>query len=90
MCNSILSLNYDMMKAAILRAYELVPEACRQRFRGHKKNPSQSFIEFASEKGILFDKWYVSSKVTDFKTLQELTLLQKNLRTVFPNVSLFI
>lgn len=31
------SLNYDMMKAAILRAYELVPEAYRQRFRGHKK-----------------------------------------------------
>ncbi len=31
------SLNYDMVKTAILRTYELVPEAYRQRFRNHKK-----------------------------------------------------
>lgn len=31
------SLNYDAVKLAILRAYELVPEAYRQRFRNHKK-----------------------------------------------------
>lgn len=71
------SLNYDMMKAAILRAYELVPEAYRQRFRGHKKNSNQSFVEFAREKCVLFDKWCVSSKVTDFKTLRELILLEE-------------
>ncbi len=41
------SLNYDMVKVAILRAYELVPEAYRQRFRNHKKNSSQTFVEFA-------------------------------------------
>ncbi len=32
------SLNYDTVKLAILRACELVPEAYRQKFRGHKKN----------------------------------------------------
>lgn len=31
------SLKYEVMKSAILRAYELVPEAYRQKFRGHKK-----------------------------------------------------
>lgn len=71
------SLNYDIMKVAILRAYELVPEAYRQRFRGHKKTPSQSFVEFAREKGVLFDKWCASSKVTDFKTLRELLLVEE-------------
>ncbi|XP_067230426.1 uncharacterized protein [Chanodichthys erythropterus] len=71
------SLNYDIMKAAILRAYELVPEAYRQRFRGDKKNSCQTFVEFAREKGVLFDKWCVSSKVTDFKTLRELILLEE-------------
>ncbi len=30
------SLKYDAVKAAILRAYELVPEAYRQRFMSHK------------------------------------------------------
>lgn len=62
------SLNYDVVKAAILRVYELVPEAYRQRFI---QNSSQTFIEFAGEKGILFDKWCMSSKIADFKTLQE-------------------
>lgn len=33
-------------------------------------------MEFASEKGILFDKWCQSSKVSDFAKLQELVLLE--------------
>ncbi len=66
-----------MVKVAILRAYELVPEAYRQRFRNHKKNSSQTFVEFAREKGALFEKWCASRKVTDFKTLWELILLEE-------------
>ncbi len=71
------SLNYDMVKTEILRAYKLVPEAYRQRFRNHKQNSSQTFVEFAREKGVLFDKWCISSKVTDFKTLRELIILEE-------------
>lgn len=47
------SLLYDTVKAAILRAYELVPEAYRQRFRNHKRAANQTFVEFAREKGTL-------------------------------------
>ncbi len=36
------SLDYDVIKTAILRAYELVPEAYRQRFRNHKKFSQKS------------------------------------------------
>ena len=32
------SLNYEVMKATVLRAYQLVPEAYRQKFRKCKKN----------------------------------------------------
>ncbi len=39
-------LKYDSVKSAILRAYELVPEAYRQPFRKHKKSPTQTFVEF--------------------------------------------
>ena len=31
------SLLYEVVKTTVLRAYELVPEAYRQRFRTHKK-----------------------------------------------------
>ncbi len=50
------SLDYDAIKAAVLRAYELVPEAYCQKFRRHVKIPSQTFVEFAREKTTLFEK----------------------------------
>ncbi len=71
------SVKYDSVKSAILRAYELVPEAYRQRFRGHKRNSTQTFVEFAREKGMLFDKWCAASKVNDFNSLRELVLLEE-------------
>lgn len=70
------SLNYDAVKLAILRAYELVPEAYRQKFRGHKKNSSQTFVEFSREKALLFDKWCSATKTDDFNSLRELVLLE--------------
>ncbi|XP_067255058.1 uncharacterized protein [Chanodichthys erythropterus] len=59
------SLRYDVVKNAVLRAYELVPEAYRQRFRNHKKVAQQTFVEFAREKGVLFDKWLSTNNVQD-------------------------
>lgn len=71
------TLKYDVVKAAILKAYELVPEAYRQKFRSFKKSPSQTYVEFAREKGSLFDRWCASNKVTNFDTLRELVLLEE-------------
>ncbi len=73
-----------------LRAYELVPEAYRQKFRAHVKNPSQTFVEFAREKATLFEKRCVASKVTTFEQLKELILMEefKNCiseKVVYPN-----
>ncbi|GAA6104849.1 uncharacterized protein LOC125146164 [Tachysurus ichikawai] len=70
------SLQYDTVKLAILRAYELVPEAYRQRFRNHKKNSNSTFVEFAHEKSALLDKWCNASKVDDLVSLRELILLE--------------
>ncbi len=63
------------MKAAVLRAYELVPEAYRQRFRSCSKSAKQTFVEFAREKRMLF-KWCFATKTTTFEELQELVLLE--------------
>lgn len=43
-------LKYEVVKSAILRSYELVPEAYRQQFRNRKKNTNQTFVEFARER----------------------------------------
>lgn len=65
-------------------AYELVPEAYRQKFCGHVKAANQTFVEFAREKGNLFDKWCQSSKVNNFEQLRELVLLE-DFKTTLPD-----
>ncbi|KAJ8375793.1 hypothetical protein SKAU_G00063730 [Synaphobranchus kaupii] len=45
------SLDYDMVKVAVLRAYEFVPEAYQQKFRQYRNGDRQTFVEFAQ--GIL-------------------------------------
>ncbi len=64
------SLKYDVVKLTVLKAYELVPEAYRQQFRTRRKNASQTYVEFARDKGILFDRWCASSKSDDFCDLE--------------------
>uniref|UniRef100_A0A669E575 SCAN box domain-containing protein n=1 Tax=Oreochromis niloticus TaxID=8128 RepID=A0A669E575_ORENI len=71
------SLDYDIMKKTVLQAYELVPEAYRQKFRKCEKTANQTFVEFAREKSRLFERWLQASKVKDFEGLKELLLLEE-------------
>lgn len=71
------SLQYDIVKEAMLRAYKLVREAYQQRFRGHRKSPSLTNVAFAREKGTLFDRWCSACKVTDYAVLRELVLVEE-------------
>ena len=50
------SSSYDTVKDLILKAYELVPEAYRQKFRNCKKLNEQTNVEFARTKEQLFDR----------------------------------
>ena len=47
---------YDVVKNAILKAYELVPEVYRQRFQASKKGGTQTYVEFAQKKQTLFNQ----------------------------------
>lgn len=71
------SLDYDSVKVAILRVYELVPEAYRQKCRHHRKGPNQTHVEFAREKGMLFAKWIASCKAADYSALRELIMMEE-------------
>ncbi|XP_006813838.1 uncharacterized protein LOC100371911 [Saccoglossus kowalevskii] len=70
--------DYEFVKAAVQSAYELVPEAYRQRFRHLQHTCGQTFVEFAREKELVFDKWYRSLQAEkDFCSLREVVLLEE-------------
>ena len=54
--------HYETVKELILKGYELVPEAYRQKFRNCKKDSNQTHVEFARNKEQLFDRWCCSKK----------------------------
>ena len=72
------SSNYEHVKEAILKAYELVPEAYRQKFRNYLKYNSKTHVEFAREKENLFNRWCHSKEIVqDFKKLKQMVLLEE-------------
>ena len=76
------SADYDVIKQHVLRAYELVPEAYRQRFRYCKKSENKTYVEYAREKELLFNRWCSSQKVTTYEDLREIVLLEEFKRSI--------
>ena len=81
------SSNYEHVKEAILKAYELVPEAYRQKFRNYLKYDSKTHVEFAREKENLFNRWCHSKEIgQDFKKLKQMFLLEEFKDKVRPDI----
>ena len=81
------SSNYEHVKEAILKAYELVPEAYRQKFRNYLKYDSKTHVEFAREKENLFNRWCHSKEIDqDFKKLKQMVLLEEFKDKVRPDI----
>ncbi|KAJ8022797.1 hypothetical protein HOLleu_37791 [Holothuria leucospilota] len=76
------SMDYDKVKKAILQAYELVPEAYRQKFRKYRKADTQTYVEFAYQKERHFDRWCASKKISTFDTFRQLMLVEEFKRCV--------
>uniref|UniRef100_A0A8D0A5Q3 SCAN box domain-containing protein n=1 Tax=Sander lucioperca TaxID=283035 RepID=A0A8D0A5Q3_SANLU len=83
------SVSYQLVKAAVLRAYELVPEAYRQRFRSEKKE-KRSYTEFVRDLATHFNRWCAASQVKTFEDLQELILLEQFKNTLPGRVVTYI
>ncbi|XP_066958870.1 uncharacterized protein [Macrobrachium rosenbergii] len=77
-----LASDYDTVKSVILRAYDLVPEAYRQKFRNFKKEASVTFVEFARKKEQFLDDWMKSKEADSFDKLKELILVEEFKRMV--------
>jgi len=63
------SQNYHKVKEAVLKAYELVPEAYRQKFRNMRKPAEQTYCEFVRDLKIQLDRWCTASGVTSREDL---------------------
>ncbi len=55
------SQKYLKVKDAVLKAYELVPEAYRQKFRNIRKPAEQTYCEFARDLKKQLDRWCAAS-----------------------------
>ena len=85
------SSNYDKVKELILKSYELVPEAYRQKFRNCRKENDQTHVEFARTKEQLFDRWCSSKKIgSDYPKLRQLMLVEEFKRCINSDVKSFL
>lgn len=71
------SASYAKVKTAILRAYELVPEAYRQRFRSWERRNGQTHVEFARDLSTHFKRWLTALNISTFDDLSELIILEQ-------------
>ena len=70
--------DYDEVKSVILKAYELITEAYRQKFRNYRRNEKQTFVEFVDKQSILYEKWVRSENVdSGYDNLRELVLKEQ-------------
>ena len=81
---------YDVVKNAVLPAYELVPEAYHQWFRNAKRPDKQTFVEFSREEQRLFNRWCISQKAESREELRQLVLLEDFMNCVPETVALFL
>ena len=85
------SSDYDVVKSAILKAYELVPEAYRQKFRNYKKDDKQTYVEFANQTEVYFDRWCSAKKViSDYDKLRQIVLIEQFKRCVHDDLKTYL
>ncbi|KAK3878765.1 hypothetical protein Pcinc_016576 [Petrolisthes cinctipes] len=85
------SLDYETLKSAVLRTYELRPEAYRQKYRNSKKRPNETWTEFMKYQSDLFLAWIRSEKLEyNYCRLEELVKLEQFLSQMEPDLQMFI
>ena len=83
--------HYETVKELILKSYELVPEAYRQKFRNCKKDSNQTHVEFARNKEQLFDRWCCSKKIDqNYDKLRQLVLVEEFKRCIQSDIKTFL
>ena len=83
--------HYETVKELILKGYELIPEAYRQKFRNCKKDSNHTHVEFARNKEQLFDRWCCSKKIDEnYDKLRHFMLVEEFKRCIQSDVKTFL
>ena len=86
-----LSGDYDTVKELMLKGFELVPEAYRQKFRNLESNRSKTYVQFVQEKEQLVYRWRLSENADkEHKRSGELMLLEEFKRCIGNDIWTFI
>lgn len=81
---------YSKVKMAVLKAYELVPEAYRQKFRTWKKGNVQTHVEFARELQGHFNRWCVAGNIKSIEELKDLIVLEQFKDSVPKHIATYV
>lgn len=54
--------DFNCVREAVLKQYALVSEAYRQRFRSDRIKVGQSYVEFAKQQAVSFERWLKASE----------------------------
>ena len=85
------AMDYDSVKQLILKGYQLVPVAYRQKFRNYQKESNETYVEFARSKEQLFDRWCSSLKIDkDYDKLRQVILVEEFKRCIHSDIRTFI
>ena len=84
------NLGYDRIKSAVLKSYDLVPEAYRQKFRNWVKGDQQSNVEFVHDLTSHFKRWCAAANVNNFDDLGELIVLQQFKNTLPQRIAMYV
>ena len=82
--------DYEKAKQVILEAYELVPEAYRQKFRSWQRMKEQNHLQFAKDKEVLFDKWTKAENADTFEKLRNVILIEEFKNCLSPQIKVYL
>uniref|UniRef100_A0A671XNE1 SCAN box domain-containing protein n=1 Tax=Sparus aurata TaxID=8175 RepID=A0A671XNE1_SPAAU len=82
--------SYAKVKSAVLKAFELVPEAYSQRFRNWGKSDRQTNVEFARDLLSHFNRWCSAASVESFEGLCELMVLEQFKNSIPQRIATYV
>ena len=92
--NSIMTLDYDYdtFKTAVLKAFQLTPEAYRQKVQKHKQSESESIKAYVSKLSHSFECWVKYFKVSpdDTKGITQIIIREQVLERVSGDLRKYI
>ncbi|XP_052692422.1 uncharacterized protein LOC128170699 isoform X2 [Crassostrea angulata] len=83
--------DYNTLKTALLRRFELTDDGFKKKFRSCRPDPSETFSQFAVRLSSYFDRWIEMAKVSkSFEDLYDLMLRDQFLHVCSQDLKLFL